>query len=668
MTFYAGGATPDAATGEFPDSAGLRVRGAAVTTTAAPPTTSVQGGVTSSGGSMPPGLAPGMAPSVARASMRLRRYQYTDDWNAGILTGATLDTVVYAGAYGHAAVVPQAVSTFATITGAQAVRTSQSPATGVPVMVAVNTLGLPVPAFQTEGGVAYSYQAGDGIQFTTTATGAVQIQLAGFLRAGVVAAGPPTVDAGAIRNGCIANLIVDGVVRQTLDTANGAPLAQVYLTGPSHSVQVVHSGSYGNAVRPIGPVTQTAGGSSGGGASVAAQALPTPLAHPTFVAALWRVAQVTDGAHYALYRTLPGGSESQIATGLQTGMHYVQYVPGVDLLVGNGTLLATGDGATFTTDVVTFAVESVAVGVSSGAATGGSTYTTPTMDNGDPRTQWFLAEWDQDPGMPPLSARILTGDTPTPDQSWSSAAIPLAGATVLPSGRGVGTAGLLASGVARGRYGVLVFSFPAVSTVPAWMRDLCVYAWIPERDPAIMRKVGWPDDVEEIGPTMAAYMGTLAVVGAELRQDVYDFVGSYGIQGAVDQYLAAHGADRDIARYAGEPPQSYRTRLLAASSARTTQASVPGLCSQIAQLVVGTTDGLSTSVVGGYTVSSCQGVVVAQAAGQQVRITIPAPPYAGLPGLSAAQAPQVITAHIQTIAPLATVVFPNRTGSNITFS
>jgi len=650
MALYVSGGTPDAAAGEFPDSASFFGTGAARVTTPPPVT--------------PPVIfSGGMAPTVAPAYMRLRRYQYTDDWDAGVLTGATLDTVVYAGAYGHAAVVPQAVSMFETVTGAQAIGAPQPPVPGVPAMSTVNTLGRPSPAFQTEGNVAYSYQAGDGIQFTTTATGAVQIQLTGILRAGVVAAGS-SVLSDTIRNGCIANLIVDGTVRQTLDTANGAPLLEVYLTGASHTVQVVHSGSYGNAVHPIGPVAQK----TGGGASVASQALPTPLAHPTFVASLWRITQMTDGAHYALYQTAPGGSETPVATGLQTGMHYTQYVPGVDLFVGNGAALAAGDGATFTTDVVTLAVESIAVGSTTGSSTAGSAYTTPVMDNGDPRTQWFLAEWDQDPGMEMASVRVLTGNTPTPDQSWASAAISLVGATVLPSGRGVGTAGLLASGVARGRYCVLTCAFPAVSTVPVWIRDLCVYAWVPERDPAIMLKIGWPDEIEEIGATMAAYMGTLAVVGAELRQDVYDFVGSYGIQGAVDQYLAAHGADRDIARYGGEPPQSYRTRLLAASAARTNQAAVPGLCAQIAQLVVGTTDGLSTSVAGGYTTSSCQGVVVMQAAGQQVHMTIPAPPYAGLPGLSVAQAQQVITAHILNISPLGTVVFPGGTGSNIVFN
>lgn len=629
--------------------------------------TNTPGGA-SSGGTPPATLPPassGGVVALSGPSMRLYRAQYTTDYLTGTLSGVTLDGVIYASQYGHTAVTPQPVTTFTTVTGAQAIATSpQPPATGLPTMAAVNTQGAGSTAFHTVGtagqpgtAIAYTYQSGDGVQFTTT-TRAVQIQLAGTLQGGTFGA-PAT--AGSVRNGAIATLIVDGAIAQTIDTANAAPLLTLYLDGNSHAVQIVHSGAYGNATHPISSVTTY----GAGGASVASGTLLTPLTHPTFVAASWRLAQVTDGAHYALYRTLPGGNETLVVTALVTGTHYTAYVPGVDLFVSNNSPLTAGDQATFTTDVTTLAIESIAIGTGTGV--GGSTYTTPVLDSGDPLNQWFLAEWDEDPGMTPMASVTLSvGQTPTPDASWTTVTI-TPSATILPSGRGFGTAGLLVTGVPRGRSALLQFTFPSVSTLPVWIRDLCIYGWTPERDPQILSKVGLPEEAA-VGPLMAAYIGTLAVTATELRQDVYDFVNSFGIQNAVDQYLAAHGADRNIPRYAGEPPQSYRTRLLAASASRTTEASPSGLCGQIAQLVTGTTAGLTSSVSGGYTTATCQGVIVAQGSGQSAHITIPSPPYAGLPGLTVAQAQTVILAHIKTIAPLATVIFPGGTGSNVVFT
>jgi len=596
--------------------------------------------------------------------MFLKRLQYTTDYLAGTLSGVTLDGVVYASQYGHAAVTPQPVTTFTTVTGAQAIATSpQPPVAGLPTMAAVNTQGAGSTAFHTVGtagqpgtAIAYTYQSGDGIQFTTT-TRAVKIQLAGTMQGGTFGA-PAT--AASVRNGAIASLIVDGAIVQPIDTANAAPLLTLYLDGNSHVVQIIHSGAYGNATHPISAVTSF----GSGGASVASGALLTSLTHPTFIAASWRLAQVTDGTHYALYQTLPGGSETLVVTALVTGTHYTAYVPGVDLFVSNTSPLTAGDQAAFTTDVTTLAIESIAIGT--GTGTGGSAYTTPVFDSGDPLNQWFLAEWDEDPGMTPIASVTLSvGQTPTPDASWTTVML-TPSATVLPSGRGFGTAGLLAAGAPRARYALLLFTFPSVSTLPVWIRDLCVYGWTPERDPQIISKVGLPDDAA-VGPLMAAYIGTLAVTATELRQDVYDFVNSFGIQGAVDQYLDAHGADRNIPRYAGEPPQSYRTRLLAASASRTTEAAPAGLCGQIAQLVTGTTAGLASSVSGGYTTATCQGVIVAQGSGQSAHITIPSPPYAGLPGVTVAQAQAIINAFLHSVAPLATVLWPGGTGSNVTF-
>lgn len=590
--------------------------------------------------------------------MNLTRFQYAADWQAGSLANCVLDTVVNASAYGHAALEPQPVASFTTVTGAQAVGATQPPAVGLPTISVINTLGAGSTAMQTMQyqTIAYSYQAGDGIQFTTT-TRAIKAQLAGTQQTGQVQTGATSGET-TIRNGCIVDVIVDGTIVQTIDTANAAPVVQLFLDGNSHTVKIAHSGTYGTSVHPIAAVTATVG------ASVATQLLPTALAHPTFIAATWRVA-ATSSTAYSLFKTLPGGSETTVATGLLAGTHYsgASYVPGVDLYVGNGSALTTGDGATFTTDVVTFALESLAIGTGTGA--GGAGYTTPLLDAGQ-TVQWFLAEWDQAPGFTLTDVFVATGESPTPDDTWTIFRPITPVTTTLPSGRTMGFAGLAASGVPRGRYCLLLFVFPTVSTVQPWLRDLMVYSWVPEHDPQILSKVGLPDEAQ-VGPVMGAYVGTLAVTNTELRQDVADFIGSYAITGAVDQYLAAHGADRGVPRYTAEQPTSYQTRLLAVSALRANAASVSGLCEQIALLVTGSSSGLVTSVSGGYQTATCQGVVVAQASGQQCPITIPPAPYAGLPGLSIADAQALIIAFIKLIQPLGTVIFPNNTSSLITF-
>jgi len=613
-----------------------------------------------------PSLGVTGAPLVLRGpGMRVARFRYGTDLQAGAFQNTAFDTVINASRYGHAAIQPIPATTYTAATGAQALGTPQPPAAGLPTFSITNTQGLGAAVWQLLESFAYTYQAGDAIAFTTTAR-AVQIQLAGSRQAGAGLVAAPADTLGVIRNGAIAAILVDGAVQQSIDTANAAPLAQLYLDGASHTVQVVHSGSYSTAIQPIGPVTATA---SAGGQSVAAQLVLRALAHPTFAAALWRVT-ATSATQYSLYKTVAGAAEALIASGLVSGTHYTgaASVPGVDLSVATGSALVVGDGATFSTDVVTLAVESIATGSSGGA--GSSAYTTPVMDAGDPQTQWFLAEWDQAPGLVMGGVTAYVGQTPTPDVSWATTTAVPTGA-MLPSGRGYGVAGLAGvppvGATPRGRYCVLTFTFPAVATVAPWIRDPAVYAWTPERDPQILSKTGLVPDEAAVGPRLGAYVGTLAATTTELRQDVYDFVGSYAISGAVDQYLDAYGAARQIPRYTAEPPQAYRTRLLSASATRVAAASIPGLCQQIAQLVTGASSGLATSVSGGYMTATCQGVVVAQAAGKQAPVTIPAPPYAGLSGLTVAQAQTLISQFLQTVRPVGTVFFPNNTGSLVTF-
>ncbi len=613
-----------------------------------------------------PSLGVTGAPLVLRGpGMRVARFRYGTDLQAGAFQNTAFDTVINASRYGHAAIQPLPATTYTAATGAQALGTPQPPAAGLPTFSITNTQGLGAAVWQLLESFAYTYQAGDAIAFTTTAR-AVQIQLAGSRQAGAGLVAAPADTLGVIRNGAIAAILVDGAVQQSIDTANAAPLAQLYLDGASHTVQVVHSGSYSTAIQPIGPVTATA---SAGGQSVAAQLVLRALAHPTFAAALWRVT-ATSATQYSLYKTVAGAAEALIASGLVSGTHYTgaASVPGVDLSVATGSALVVGDGATFSTDVVTLAVESIATGSSGGA--GSSAYTTPVMDAGDPQTQWFFAEWDQAPGLVMGGVTAYVGQTPTPDVSWATTTAVPTGA-VLPSGRGYGVAGLAGvppvGATPRGRYCVLTLTFPAVATVAPWIRDPAVYAWTPERDPQILSKTGLVPDEAAVGPRLGAYVGTLAATTTELRQDVYDFVGSYAISGAVDQYLDAYGAARQIPRYTAEPPQAYRTRLLSASATRVAAASVPGLCQQIAQLVTGASSGLTTSVSGGYMTATCQGVVVAQAAGKQAPVTIPAPPYVGLAGLTVAQAQVLISQFLQTVRPVGTVIFPNNTGNLITY-
>lgn len=576
--------------------------------------------------------------------MLSQRWRFAGDWNTGNFnTTTTLDSAVNVSQYGHPALIPNVVFTTPTInTGKQVFN------------------GTSTPVATLSGGNAYALidtimataKAGDFFTFTTTAP-AVQINLTGVLASGTVHSGGTGVVANAIRNGGLVQILVDGVLAASADCAGAAPSSTIYLDGASHTIKVLHTGNYSASTQPIGAVTPLVGTTVSAGLSVLAS-----TTQKTFGSFNWRVL-ATSSTQFSLFHTPPGSAETLVASGLNVGTTYdsASDVPGVSLRL-TGTL-TTNDSATFTTDLVMSGVVTVVILNGSGGNTG--TYTSEVIDSGAANTQWFLARWAQ--SSPMATFNVASGNTPVPDSTWRNVTVTPISATMPQSGIQYGYAGL--STIPRGRYAQWTIGFPVgLSSTKPWIRDLTFYYWVPAMDPFFLR-LGLANNWVP-GPNMNAIAGVICSVQADTRDAVLDFIASYAIGGAVDQYLQNIGADLGVPQYSGEPPLAYRSRLQAALATHPNGASPTYIASQVASLVGGIfpTSANITSVVN---TSSQQTVtvmtppmitgpvVVAQGTAGQYSISIPAPvtsgnsSYPGLPGVAIPLAQAVIAAFINNV-------------------
>lgn len=589
------------------------------------------------------------------------------DYAGGVFAQAQLDYAQYVSAYAHPALVPaRNVSTWTAETGAQAASATQPAATGLPTITFSNTQGAGAPQWQTVDIFGYTVQAGDALTFTTTAL-QVQIRFTGALAPDEGA----TVDSGdivaGIRNGAVASVGVDGnsALTYTYDTFNGEPLTTLYLDGTPHTIQIIHTGGYNPGVQGavLSPVTALVG------ASVASQLVTNTLSHPTLVNASWRVV-ATDGSHYSVYKTPFGGTETLVASGLAAGAHYsgAAYVPGVDLYMGTNAL-TPNDSATFATDVTMVAIESISFGT--GAASGGSSYTTPIYDFMDPATQPLTVEWVE--SAPPASLVVRTGNTPTPDTSWATATAPLGDTAaydpanpsgILTDGNRYGSAGLMAT--PPGRYLQLTVMFVGASPSPLWMRDFQIYTWAPPRDSVAVR-IPLGMDVA-MGPLMQAYVGALSSWLVDVRKDALALRAAGSVGGATDQYLAGYLADLGLAQVTGEQPLTAQARARGVLTNAAGALSLVSITQQVAALVTGVVGPLILSGAAGSQSVLCNGVTVAQGTNRSYTVTVPPSPYVGLPGLPIGDAATPGTARNIIASHITATLRPVTSTPNIIFS
>jgi hypothetical protein len=232
-------------------------------------------------------------------------------------------------------------------------------------------------------------------------------------------------------------------------------------------------------------------------------------------------------------------------------------------------------------------------------------------------------------------------------------------------------AGLQAA--ATGRYAQFTFQL-AVNTQgqTAWARDFRIYNWVPTQmgNSLLISRLGLPPNWRP-GAIMQSYYGSLLTFVADLFSGIDDFTQSFGLSSAVDQYLLNAGNDLTTPHILGEPTSSYQTRLITSLQAKSlsslvtsvglsgqgtlqqpvatstistvtltpvtgAQGSIQFICQQMAELVNGRTPVLAETIdsVTGLTTVTGGNITVAQLAGRGVSITLPNPPYDGLPNLA----------------------------------
>jgi hypothetical protein len=625
--------------------------------------------------------------------MQVQQWRHGDDWIQGtflttivggvpVLT-STLDALVAPSQFNHPCVVPKvSISSTSVGTGAHVLANTSLPS------------GLSSPT--TNGGsswygnapFAITKGALDYLQFSVTGLAQVIIRLCGIIPAGVATAGTGLV-AGEIRNGCIANVYVDGSLVSQQSLYNQMVSVIIGLDNGSHTIKVEHSGSHDNSfsiISGVAPLT---------GTTVAANLMPTETYHGTPYKATWMV-QATGSATYDLYRTLPGGSQTKLnVSALNTGTTYTtvnSVALGHTLLVGTGSTLTNADQATYTTDQITLGVVDVTTGVGSG--TGNGIWQSQVIDSGTPDTQWLATLCDANYSLGTIS--LSTGNTPTPDGSWTTTSISTPPLTTLPSGRQVCVAGFMAG--PRGRFGQVSFHFPAVSVgaLPI-VRDLSLFFWVPERDPDVMSKLALGGVSVEWGNEMMAFMGGLASLLALRAVDVQTFVNSLSISGSDDQYLLGYQKDFRLPTQTGEPEKATRRRMLAGLQSNGHRSLFPGetdaigpgggsmreLVEQVAAYVTGIDPsppatplpGTSTARYpgGGAAGWQCSGVwIYPGSTTQEYHYVIPAPSvngfFGGLLGITTETAKTMIRNFILYLNPVCSIVYPSLSTWNVHFS
>lgn len=236
-----------------------------------------------------------------------------------------------------------------------------------------------------------------------------------------------------------------------------------------------------------------------------------------------------------------------------------------------------------------------------GGAGTGALWTSPVFDAGDPQTTWIGADWEQ---AAPGSVNGLTfavGQTPTPDGSWQSFAVPIVETVPGPSGplsftqEGVphGRAAFLAPAgtVVRGRYATISAMMPSAlptpslggSTVP-WIRALDVYASVPETETLTLLRL--PPLLR--GPLVMAVQSARGAVLAKLHADAVELTQSYSIGGARGRWLQRYGADQDLPQAPGEGQAAYAARLQAALAGKATGPAAQFVATQLSAYIGGT--------------------------------------------------------------------------------
>jgi hypothetical protein len=586
--------------------------------------------------------------------------QLAEDWQADTRLGSALDSAVHVSSENHPALVPVAgtLAPGTVWTGADIKNgTSTPPATLTPAGNAWRLIDT----------ILVSSQSADAWSISTTGAQLV-VQLTGILASGLVHAGAPGVAAAAIRNGGLVQLLADGAVVDSADLAFAAP--QLRWSNPdaaAHTLAVRFTGAHGTLVHPLSAVVTTGTGSM-------APVLAESSTQTTFSAASWRLLG-TAGNTYTLYHTPQGGVETSVATGLAAGTTYddVGHIPGVRLRVPGPTVV--GEQATFRTDVVMCAVVWFRVD-SGGGGTGTARYLSPIFDSGASDSHFLLADFDcADLWTGATSPPMLTlsvGQSAVPDASWQSTPGVLVDPRVQPAGTRLGTAaaGFLAS--PRARYAQLAFTFPTAPTYDAWIRDLWLYAWVPERDPALLGRIPTPPSWTP-GPSFEAVLGSMAAGAARARQDMLDLVASYAISTAASPYLEHIGADLGLAPYVYSliPPAAYSLLLRAVAGSRPEGGSVAAIATEVAELLAGAVPTLASTVTGGLltvlATSTVAGVgwpvQAQQTAPGALTLTVCPQGSGGWPGLAGvpfAVAQQIVTALAQTLRPMGcqlTIVF-----------
>jgi hypothetical protein len=425
----------------------------------------------------------------------------------------------------------------------------------------------------------------------------------------------------------------------------------------------VAAGTYGAIVTYVNPAGETVGSTAGTVTTTTGTStitVPPPAASGT--ATGW-YAYVTQPGGSTYYRQQAAGSPTAIGTNLTltapptttgaqppasnttgpaTGTTYTALVPGVSLVL-TGTL-TTNDSATFTTDVTMLAFTGVTLGYSSGG-TSGISYQSPVLDSGDSATQWYSAEWTQGTVNALSSLTWKTGQTPTPDASWSTTTVTPTNTTLPDSQVPMGVAGLMLA--PRGRYAQFTANFAIGTTAPPFIRDLVLYSWVPERDPQFLSKMAFGESWQP-GPTMTAFFGALSCELATERQKALDYVNAFGFATAVDQYLQAYLSDFGLSQYTGEPQSSARQRLLAVRRSDPNSGSLVSLQEAAALLT-----GFAQSAIGAATLTGAY----------QFQLTIP-PPVAGpqgtyypnLPGVPVALAKTIVTDMLTRLTPVTNIL------------
>lgn len=636
--------------------------------------------------------------------MFVRRWQYASDWNAqgsSYSNATALDTTTNVSLVNHPAITSTTTITSADhATGAQTIGLLQPPKSpsgaNVETLLIVGTSTPPsqgpavLPKFFKNTGntwtavdrFAITATMGDSLTFQTQAR-VVEIIIGQHLQAGdgtqdtpptPFQAGEPGMVTGLIRNGAVMSVTVDGLEQGPFDTYAGSAFIDISLDGKLHTVVVSHSGSYNPAVHPVSQVVSLVG------STIQANLILTPQVRATFQEGTWLIQAVTTNSFNMTFTDMVG-NRTVLGRGLLVGTHYVSVVPGVDVYMQANTILSVNESATFSTDITELVISSIGMGT--GLVMGAGSYTSSVIDALDPSTQWFLAEWDESPvwasarnssGMTPALFTLSVGMTPQPDKTWTSITVPTHDVYLPVAAINRGLAGLASA--PAGRYCQWVLRFPS-TTVPTWMRDLSLYYWTPERDPFLLGKIPFGYNALP-GTIMKTVSGTLNTFISTLRQRMIDFTSSYSIGGAVDKYLQAYGADLGYPQYVGEPPQSYRTRILTAFQSRQEGGSVPFICQQVAQLALsptinGPNDAPLVTLTNGYASASWKNVTVTAGAGRSFTVTLPPPTsnplsknsyYPGLPSIPSSQAQPIIQNFISVIltpvgsvCPLSSIIF-----------